>query len=467
MWDEYAKSIGTTADNLTQQQKIQAEVTGILEESKYQVGDAAKVADSYSGQILKLGFNFNNLKVAIGNALIPLVQAVLPSINAIIIELTRLVNVFAQFLTSGLPMITAFATQAVEAFTVLFEEVKTIFDMLWSEGIKPALDIVMRIWTDTVNCMAEAWNEYGVPIFEEIQEVFINVGEALGTVWETILKPVWDTFMQTIDWLWSNHLKPFLDNFLALVGEFIVAALRITNEFILPLVKSFVEIFGPAIANEFQTVVSILGTFLAAAADIISGVVTVIRGIIEFLTGVFTDDWKKALNGIVTIFKGIFEGIGGIVKGVVNTVIDMINGMIRAATDGLNDVISTMNQLSWTVPDWVPGLGGKIFGFNIKPLIPYTIPKLATGAVIPPNSEFLTVLGDQSSGRNLEAPEDLIRQIVREETDSNEMLTVLRDIYSVIREGKILLVDKHVLGKVVNKSQSDSFKRAGTTIIPV
>ncbi len=616
MWEDYAKSIGTTTNKLTKQQKIQAEVTGILEETKFQTGDAAKIANSYSGEVLKLGFNFNNLKIAVGNALLPLAQAVLPGINAIITALTRLANVFAQvttaifgkqakqqeqvaksgvgaakaqdkladstkkagkeakgalagfdelnvltektadssadaatgidgdlglgdittggeigtgvtvspdvenainkikgylmqiqsyvdeylkapfqsaidmitpkieefktilggvwsdignlgqplkdwfmndftpylqtsieslgiiisglfdtfnmvfsdiwniviypifekFLTVTLPITTEFAAKVVETFTVLFEETKKIFDMLWREGVKPALEILMSIWNDVVDSFAEAWNTYGEPIFEGIKEVFRNVGEVLQTVWTTTLKPVWDTFMQTVDWLWTNHLKPLLDNFLALVGEFIVAALRIINEFILPLVNAFVETFGPVIANVFQTVISILGTFLATAADVISGVITIIRGIIEFLTGVFTGDWKKAWNGIVKIFKGIFEGIGGIIKGVVNSAIDMINTMIRAITNGLNVVIKAMNKLSFDIPDWVPPpFGGKKFGFDIQTLTAPTIPKLATGAVIPPNSEFLAILGDQKSGTNIETPERLLRQIVREE----------------------------------------------------
>lgn len=96
MWDDYAKSIGTTSANLTTEQKIQAEVNGILEETKFQTGDAAKVAGTYSGQVSMLSFNFQQLKVAVGNALIPIARAVLPGINAIISGLTTLANVFAK-----------------------------------------------------------------------------------------------------------------------------------------------------------------------------------------------------------------------------------------------------------------------------------------------------------------------------------------------------------------------------------
>ncbi len=95
MWDDYAASIGTTSSNLTQQQKIQAEVNGILEESKYQTGDAAKVAGTLSGQLMQLSFGFNNLKVAIGNAIAPILQALLPLVNRAIAALTKLANTIA------------------------------------------------------------------------------------------------------------------------------------------------------------------------------------------------------------------------------------------------------------------------------------------------------------------------------------------------------------------------------------
>lgn len=365
-----------------------------------------------------------------------------------------------KFITVGLPIWTDFSTKTVEAFTVLFEEVKKIFDMIWCEGVKPALDIIMKIWNDTVDGISEAWDTYGGPIFEEIKEAFRNIGEVLQTVWETTLKPIWDTFMDTVDWLWSKHLKPLLDNFLGLVGEFIVSALKIINEFILPLVNKFVEFFGPTIANVFQTVISILGTFLATAADVISGLITVIRGIIEFLTGVFTADWKKTWDGIVKIFKGIFEGIGGIIKGVVNIAIDMINGMIRAVTNGLNFIIEGMNKIQFKVPDWVPKIGGKKWGIDISEVQAYTIPKLAKGAVIPPNSEFLAILGDQRSGTNIETPERLLRNILREElagARGNEEINIKVPVY----------LDNDEIGRAVVKYINRESRRNGELILNI
>lgn len=95
MWEDYARSIGTTSQNLTQQQKIQAEVTGILEETRFQTGDAAKVAGTLSGEIQRLSFGFNNFKVAVGNIVNPILKTFLPVINAALTAITKFANTVA------------------------------------------------------------------------------------------------------------------------------------------------------------------------------------------------------------------------------------------------------------------------------------------------------------------------------------------------------------------------------------
>lgn len=102
MWKEYAQSIGKGVQSLTQQEKIQAEVNGILNETRFQTGDAAKIAGSYSGQVSQLSYQFTELKVAIGNAVTPLIQSVLPTVNTIVAGLTNAANAAAQFISAFL-----------------------------------------------------------------------------------------------------------------------------------------------------------------------------------------------------------------------------------------------------------------------------------------------------------------------------------------------------------------------------
>jgi phage-related protein len=136
--------------------------------------------------------------------------------------------------------------------------------------------------------------------------------------------------------------------------------------------------------------------------------------IVDPIQTAFTDAWENIKSAFETAFGAIVE----FAKGIINSVIDLINGLINGVVSGMNAIINALNGISVSIPDWVPKIGGQTFGINLETITAPQIPKLATGAVIPPNSEFLAVLGDQRSGRNIETPEGLMRQIVREELAS-------------------------------------------------
>ena len=139
-------------------------------------------------------------------------------------------------------------------------------------------------------------------------------------------------------------------------------------------------------------------------------------------------DWfhKNVTEPVGNFFSGLWDGIKGAFtkafdfikkafKGYVNGWITMVESFINFFIKGINVLVRGINKLSFNVPDWVPGIGGNKLGFNIPQVPQVQIPRLAQGAVIPPNQQFAAILGDQRHGRNLEAPEGLIRQIVREE----------------------------------------------------
>lgn len=178
-----------------------------------------------------------------------------------------------------------------------------------------------------------------------------------------------------------------LQNTLLAIAGIMAAGLGITL-----LTGSFIPLLIAAIAS----VLLALTVATGHGGDLINGLKQICSGFIDFITGVFSGDWAKAWQGIVDVGKGA-----------VNILITIINSMIDLVCRGLN-------LLSFDVPEWVPFIGGSKVGFNIQqaPQIPY----LAQGAVIPPNREFMAVLGDQTRGNNIEAPESLIRKIVREET---------------------------------------------------
>lgn len=168
----------------------------------------------------------------------------------------------------------------------------------------------------------------------------------------------------------------------------------------------------------------------------------IFTGITQFLTGVFTNDWDMAWEGVKNIFKGAWNGVVGLLEGAVNLIVK-----------GVNALISGLNKLHIDIPD-NPFTGAMRLGFNIPSIPEAKIPRLAQGAVIPPNREFMAVLGDQRSGTNLEAPEDLIRKIVREESGGGnaELSQLLRSILNAVKEGHVIVVDGMVFGRTAIKA---------------
>lgn len=331
-----------------------------------------------------------------------------------------------QIATQILPFFTQVKTEGLLVLESVFVEVKDIFDRIWLEGVEPALSQVQKIWSDTWDIIVEKWDTYGKPIFDKLKEAVRKTADILKDAWDNFIKPVWDNFMDTVDWLWEEHLKPFVDRFTEMIAKIVDGALEIYNKFIAPIVDWLLNFLYPPIKEAVNFVVDMIGSIIAWIADMASGIIRSLSGIIDFIVGIFTGDWKKAWQGIKDIFGGIWDMIVADFKWVINTVIDVINFFLAQGVRAINKMIGALNRLEFNVPDWVPILGGKNLGFQINTLPKYQIPKLATGAVIPPNAEFAAILGDQKKGRNLEAPEGLIRQIVKEESGNGDITVIVQ-----------------------------------------
>lgn len=159
---------------------------------------------------------------------------------------------------------------------------------------------------------------------------------------------------------------------------------------------TWLESKNPYLANVFR----IAGKLVS---DLYNSIKEILKGLIDFITGGFTGDWTKAWEGVKEIFKGIWNGVVAIVELAINGIID-----------GVNLLISALNTIHFDIPDWVPLIGGKSFGISIPPVSYVTLPRLAEGAVIPPNREFMAVLGDQKSGTNIETPLETMVQAFKQ-----------------------------------------------------
>ena len=239
------------------------------------------------------------------------------------------------------------------------------------DGLAEVTTAIKKIFSDVIGFVLDLYHGSIAPIFQHLQEkltellenhlapFFSQLGETLGTLGESVME------------LWDRILKPLIQW----------------------IIKNIAPIIIPIANGILDTVTAVIGGIL----DLISGLLKVLNGLINFITGVFTGEWTRAWNGVKDIFAGIINSISSIIETFVNGAIGLINGLLG----GINRITG-------------------IVGISSIPNIPeLNIPKLATGAVIPPNAPFMAMLGDQKHGTNIEAPLDTIKQAVREVVGGN------------------------------------------------
>jgi len=142
------------------------------------------------------------------------------------------------------------------------------------------------------------------------------------------------------------------------------------------------------------------------------GIKSAFKSVPEWFQGKFRDAWQKVKDVFSTggrIWSGIKEGIESTFRTVVNAIIRGMNTIIAVPFNRINFMLNTIRNAHFL------GISPFQNMWGVNPLPVPQIPMLARGAVIPANRQFLAVLGDQRNGNNLEAPESLLRQIVREE----------------------------------------------------
>ncbi len=206
----------------------------------------------------------------------------------------------------------------------------------------------------------------------------------------------------------------------------------------------------------------------AAVAAVIAAIVAAVATAVVLIKQHWSDivDWFKNLGQKISqIFTNIWTGIVDGAKSIINGLLGWMEGFINGIIAGFNLLKSAINSLSFTIPEWVPGIGGARVGFNIPLTGSISLPRLATGAVIPPNNEFMAILGDQPRGMNIETPEDLLRQIVREENDNSRILDAMDDILDAIRAGKVIAVDREVAGRIMRESLASDARSSGLAVL--
>lgn len=217
---------------------------------------------------------------------------------------------------------------------------------------------------------------------ESVTRTLSNLKEKIANVWniiKTSTSTTWNAIKKTLSGLWNS--------------------LKSTASTVFNAIKTKVTGVWDKIKDKTSRTWESVTTFVSTK--------------VEAIKTAITDKFNAARD----VVKSAFEGIVDFIKRPINQAISIVNNAVGMINNAIGGIESAFSFGPWDVPT---PFGTKRIGFHATFPRIGTIPYLASGAVIPPRSEFLAVLGDQKKGNNLEAPENLLRQIVREESGKGQ-----------------------------------------------
>jgi hypothetical protein len=351
----------------------------------------SRASSAYMAQDSAMAQKMQATWVGLGSFLAPILER----ITTMVIRAVKYLNVFIKALTGTDFLANAMAkslNKAGQAGTKAskqlagFDEVTNLGDNAGGGGVDTSwvnafedipLDesIVTRI-TELGLAIKSAWDEYFAPFFSWMKDNWDGVGKWVGLAIGVIiialalLSGSWflafGLIVAFVIIFW-DEIKFIFKLGVDIIWAIIVSLWEMVKgifELACSIIKGVVSVIVGIITVGVDLIKGVFGTITSTIMGIVDGVKTIFKGLITFLTGVFTGDWEKAWEGVKTIFKGVFDTLWSIVKFPLNLIID-----------GINALIGGLNKLKFDVPDWIPLIGGKKFGFNIP-----KIPKLNVGA---------------------------------------------------------------------------------------
>ena len=341
------------------------------------------------------------------------IAAVIAGIVASFIYLWQTSDDFRQSLIDGWNSLVSIITPLVQSVVTIF---KTLGDMFWT-FLKPIViifaDFFVTCIDNIVQVVMSFWNNVLAPFVQFFADCVRKLVDGIAEIWAS-WKPTIELIGNILIIIWNTTLKPFIN----WLGSIFIDAFRNLGSYIKPILDDLKRAFS---------------------------------GLVDFITGVLTGNWRKAWQGIVDIFGGIFGGIVNIAKQPINAVISLVNS-----------AIGSLNRVSVSIPDWVPGFGGKKFGVNIP-----KIPMLARGGMIA--SPTLAMIGE--AGYN--------EAVVPLDRDAKAVSMIAELLAEKMPQGAspgnsdnfdggdlILMIDSSVIGKVALQQLRKMQRQGNITLIP-
>lgn len=274
----------------------------------------------------------------------------------------------------------------------LIEKAKLILAEVW-EVVKSFIQKIVSVITALWNKVVAIFVAVRDKAFEILQAVIDKITEVVTAIL-TFLSEKYEAIVAKIKELYDTYLAPYVEKIRTKVSEVTEAIRSKLRELWEKITTKIREIYEQHILPKLELIKSKFEEFKNWIKE----------HILDWIAEKVSAFW----NGIVSGAVGLANGIIGVVEKMLNAIINKLNEWIG----GFNGVVKAAAAI--TGDSW-----SDISLFHEVHLDRIPIPALAKGAVIPPNSPFLAMLGDQKNGTNIEAPLDTIKQALQEALASN------------------------------------------------
>lgn len=346
---------------------------GLAEQFKWllegPLGDVILKIETFLGKLI------DSLKLLWESVLAPLINWIIANLLPVMAEIIDVVG-----------------TVAIKAIKSLIKIIGDVADTL--SGI---IDFLVGVFTGDWELAWQGIKEIADGIWNLIKDIITGTWDVIKTVTKGALKTIkavistaWNAIKTATSTVW-NAIKKTLSN--------LWGTLKATANTVFNAIKNKVTGVWDSVKNKTSQVWESVTTFVSDKVEAIKNAIT------------------NKFNAARDAVRSAFEGIVNFIKDPINQAISIVNNAVGMINNAIGGIESAFSFGPWSVPT---PFGRKTIGFHATFPRIGTIPYLASGAVIPPRSEFLAVLGDQKKGNNLEAPESLLRQIVREESGKGQ-----------------------------------------------
>lgn len=333
------------------------------------LGDAILKIEAFLGKLI------DSLKLLWESVLVPLINWIIANLLPVVAKIIDVVGTTAIKVLESLIKIIGDVTDTLSGIIDFLVGVFTgDWELAW-QGIKEIAD---GAWSFIKDVVSGAWE-----IIKTVTKGALSIIKSIiSTAWNAIkalTSTIWNAIKKTLSGLWNS--------------------LKSTASTVFNAIKTKVVGVWDSVKNKTSKTWENVATFVSNKVEAIKNAIT------------------NKFNAARDAVRSAFEGIVDFIKAPINQAISIVNNAVGMINNAIGGIESAFSFGPWTVPT---PFGSKTIGFHATFPRIGTIPYLASGAVIPPRSEFLAVLGDQKKGNNLEAPESLLRQIVREESGKGQ-----------------------------------------------